>query len=49
MRAAQKAKIKKINVLIRDSTDENAAKATLIENVQRVNLDPIEMLAHFRN
>lgn len=44
-RAAKRAGLTKIKVLIRDSTDEHAAKATLIENVQRVDLDPIE-IAH---
>lgn len=47
-RAAQKAGLKKIKVLVRNSTDEQAAKVTLIENVQRVNLDPIEMANAFK-
>lgn len=47
-RAAQKAGLSKIKVLVRNSSDEHAAKSTLIENVQRVNLDPIEMADAFK-
>jgi ParB family transcriptional regulator, chromosome partitioning protein len=47
-RAAQKAGFKRLNVIVRNSSDEHAAKSTLIENVQRVNLDPIEMAAAFK-
>jgi ParB family transcriptional regulator, chromosome partitioning protein len=47
-RAAQKAGLSKIKVLVRDSTDMHAAKSTLIENLQRVNLDPIETAEAFR-
>lgn len=41
-RAAQRAGFQRLNVLVRNSNDMHAAKATLIENLQRVNLDPIE-------
>jgi len=47
-RAAKRAGLEKLTVLIRDSDDEHAAKSTLIENVQRVNLDPIEMAEAFQ-
>lgn len=47
-RAAKKAGLSKLKVLIRNSNDEHAAKSTLIENVQRVNLDPIEMADAFK-
>ncbi|MCC5831494.1 MAG: ParB/RepB/Spo0J family partition protein [Chlamydiales bacterium] len=47
-RAAKKAGFEKLSVLVRDSDDEHAAKSTLIENVQRVNLDPIEMAEAFQ-
>lgn len=47
-RAAQKAGLLKLKVLVRNSSDEHAAKSTLIENVQRVNLDPIEMADAFK-
>lgn len=47
-RAAKKAGLEKLSVLVRDSNDEHAAKSTLIENVQRVNLDPIEMAEAFQ-
>lgn len=47
-RACKKAGLEKINVIVRNSSDEHAAKATLIENVQRVNLDPIEMAEAFK-
>lgn len=48
-RASKLAGLSKIKVLVRNSTDEHAAKSTLIENVQRVNLDPIEMGEAFKN
>lgn len=47
-RAAQRAGLNKLNVIVRTSTDEQAAKATLIENVQRVDLDPIETAHAFK-
>jgi len=47
-RAAKRAGLTKLSVLVRDSSDEHAAKSTLIENVQRVNLDPIEMADAFQ-
>jgi ParB family chromosome partitioning protein len=47
-RAAQKAGLAKIKVIVRASSDEHAAKSTLIENVQRVDLDPIELAHAFK-
>ncbi len=47
-RAAKRAGLKKLSVLVRDSDDEHAAKSTLIENVQRVNLDPMELAEAFQ-
>ena len=41
-RAAQKAKLHKVPVIIRVLTDEETAEIALIENVQRVDLSPIE-------
>jgi ParB family chromosome partitioning protein len=41
-RASRKAGLEKINVLVRSSSDSEAAKATLIENVQRIDLNPID-------
>lgn len=42
-RAAQLAGLKKIFVLVRDRTDVISAQAALIENIQRVDLNPIEI------
>ncbi len=41
-RASKKAGLDPLPVLIRESSDEQAARATLIENLQRVDLDPME-------
>lgn len=41
-RAAQKAKLHDVPVIIRELTDEEAAEIALIENVQRVDLNPVE-------
>ncbi len=41
-RAAQKAKLHDVPVVIRELTDEETAEIALIENVQRVDLNPIE-------
>ena len=41
-RAAQKAHLHNVAVIIRDLTDEQAAEIALIENVQRVDLNPVE-------
>ncbi|MEM9706583.1 MAG: ParB/RepB/Spo0J family partition protein [Pseudomonadota bacterium] len=41
-RAAQKAELHEVPVLIRDLTDEESAEIALIENVQRVDLNPME-------
>ena len=47
LRAAKLAGLKKITVIVRASSDTDAARATLIENLQRVDLDPIEMARAF--
>ncbi|MEL6370736.1 MAG: ParB/RepB/Spo0J family partition protein [Pseudomonadota bacterium] len=41
-RAAQKAQLHEVPVLIRDLSDAETAEIALIENVQRVDLNPIE-------
>ena len=41
-RAAQKARLHNVPVIIRDLTDEETAEIALIENIQRVDLNPIE-------
>lgn len=47
-RAASLAGLKTLNVVVRESSDEMAAKSALIENAQRVDLNPIEMAEGFR-
>ena len=46
-RAAQKARLHKVPVVIRELTDEEAAEIALIENVQRVDLNPVEEAAAY--
>lgn len=41
-RAAKIAKLEKLPVIIRTATDQDVAELTLIENIQREDLDPIE-------
>jgi ParB family chromosome partitioning protein len=41
-RAAQKAQLHDVPVIIRELTDDEAAEIALIENVQRVDLNPVE-------
>ena len=41
-RAAQLAKIHEVPVLIKELTDEEVVKISIIENIQRVDLNPIE-------
>lgn len=41
-RAAQKAQLHEVPVIIRKLTDEQTAEIALIENVQRVDLNPVE-------
>ena len=41
-RAAQKAQLHEVPVVIKELTDEQAAEIALIENVQRVDLNPVE-------
>lgn len=47
-RACKKAGLTFLTVLVRDTSDEIAAQAALIENIQRVDLDPIEMAEAFK-
>ncbi|MCH9608628.1 MAG: Stage 0 sporulation protein J [Chlamydiales bacterium] len=47
-RASKKIGLEKMKVIVREFGDENAAKATLIENVQRVDLDPMETAHAFK-
>lgn len=47
-RAAQKAKLHKVPVIIRELTDEETAEIALIENVQRVDLSPVEEAAAYQ-
>ena len=46
-RAAQKAQLHNVPVIIRELTDEDAAEIALIENVQRVDLNPVEEAAAY--
>jgi ParB family chromosome partitioning protein len=46
-RAAQKAQLHNVPVIIRELTDEEAAEIALIENVQRVDLNPVEEAAAY--
>jgi len=48
LRAVKQMGQSKINVLLRESSDAEAAKASLIENVQRVNLNPIEVAQSYK-
>ncbi len=48
-RAAQKAKLHNVPVIIRELTDEETAEIALIENVQRVDLNPVEEAAAYRH
>ena len=41
-RAAQKAQLHEVPVVIKELTDEQASEIALIENVQRVDLNPVE-------
>ncbi len=46
-RAAQKAQLHNVPVIIRELSDEEAAEIALIENVQRVDLNPVEEAAAY--
>jgi ParB family chromosome partitioning protein len=48
-RASQLAGLKKISVLVRESSHEISAQAALIENIQRVDLNPIEIAKALRS
>lgn len=47
-RAAQRAKLHNVPVIIRELTDEETAEIALIENLQRVDLSPIEEAAAYQ-
>jgi ParB family chromosome partitioning protein len=47
-RAAQRAGLLKVPVIVRDTPDEKLLEVALIENVQRENLNPIEEAAAYR-
>lgn len=40
--AAKKAKLKKVPVVVRDASDQQKLEMTLVENLQRDNLNPVE-------
>lgn len=46
-RAAQRAQLQKVPVVIRDVSDDSAMEMTLVENLQREDLNPIEQAAAF--
>jgi len=48
LRAAELAGLKKISVVVRESTHPISAQAALIENLQRVDLNPIEIAQAFQ-
>ncbi|HEX2913064.1 MAG TPA: ParB/RepB/Spo0J family partition protein [Chloroflexia bacterium] len=48
-RAAQKAGLEEVPVLIKDFDDQEAKLVALVENLQRVNLDPVDEAEYFRN
>lgn len=48
-RAAQKVGLESIKVLVRSTSEKVSAQAALIENVQRVDLNPIEIAKALRN
>lgn len=47
-RAAKMAKLEKLPVVIRTATDQDVAELTLIENIQREDLNPIEEAEAYR-
>ena len=47
-RAAQRAGLKKVPVIIRNMPKERQMEATVIENVQRTDLNPIELAHHYQ-
>jgi len=47
-RAAQRAAIQKVPVVVRDVSDEMALEMTLVENLQREDLNPIEQARAFK-
>ncbi len=47
-RAAQKAGVAKIPAIIRNMTDEQQTEASLIENIQREDLNPIEIATSYQ-
>ncbi len=47
-RACKRAGFNKLNVVVRELSDDDAVKASLIENIQRVDLNPIETAIAFQ-
>lgn len=47
-RAAQKAGLKKVPVIVRNLTKERQMEASIIENIQRENLNPMEVARSFK-
>ena len=47
-RAAQRAALQKVPIVIRDVSDDVAVEMTLVENLQREDLNPIEQAAAFQ-
>lgn len=48
-RAAQRAGLKKVPVLIQEATEDAAIEMALIENIQRENLNPVEEAAAYQS
>ena len=48
-RAAQKAQLHEVPVVVRDFTDEELLEVAIIENVQRSNLNPVEEALAYRS
>lgn len=48
LRAAKKVQLKKVPVIIKNVNDEEALELTIVENLQRENLNPIEEAAAYK-
>ena len=48
-RAAKLAGIKEVPIIVKDYTDQEIVEISLIENIQRENLNPIEELWHLKD
>lgn len=47
-RAAQRAQVHELPVIVRDYTDQEVLEAAIVENIQRADLNPIEEAAGYR-